>query len=51
MSGRSRILLRSVSMDGFARCPNRTIDWPAPPAPADEQVTALGNVVERAVLL
>jgi hypothetical protein len=34
------ILLMSVSVDGFARRPGRTIDWPAP-APADEQLTAL----------
>jgi dihydrofolate reductase len=46
MSGRRLILLIPVSMDGFAGRPDRTIDWPAPPAPADEQVTALRNVVK-----
>jgi hypothetical protein len=30
MSGRMLILPMSVSMDGFARCPDRTIDWPPP---------------------
>jgi hypothetical protein len=30
MSGRRLILLMSVSMDGFARRPDLTIDWPAP---------------------
>jgi hypothetical protein len=30
MSCRRLILLISVSMDGFAGCPDRTIDWPAP---------------------
>ena len=30
MSGRRLILLMSVSMDGFAGRPDRTIDWPAP---------------------
>jgi len=29
MSGRRLILLMSVSMDGFAGRPDRTIDWPA----------------------
>jgi len=28
MSGRRLILLMSVSMDGFARRPDRTINWP-----------------------
>jgi hypothetical protein len=29
VSGRRLILLMSVSMDGFAGRPDRTIDWPA----------------------
>jgi hypothetical protein len=29
MSGRRLILLMSVLMDGVARRPDRTIDWPA----------------------
>jgi hypothetical protein len=29
MSGGRLILLMSVSMNGFAGCPDRTIGWPA----------------------
>jgi hypothetical protein len=45
MRSRRLILLTSVSMDGFAGHPDATIDW-LTPAPADEQVIALREVVK-----